>query len=119
MKIVTYNQKNKQFVGLISKKLVTPIFEYTNQNIADIIYSNNFKIDDAKMVSLNDIELIAPIPNPVSLRDAYAFRQHVEISRKNRGLKMIPEYDKFPIFYYSNHSSITGPGIVYVRLSVL
>ena len=27
---------------------------------------------------------------------------------------MIPEYDEIPIFYFSNHNSITGPGIVNV-----
>ncbi len=28
---------------------------------------------------------------------------------------MIPEYDKIPVFYFSNHQSITGPGEVKVQ----
>ncbi len=57
-------------------------------------------------------ELMAPLPEPRSFRDAYAFRQHVETSRLNRGLPMIPEFDDFPVFYFSNHRSIQGPGDV-------
>src|SRR5690606_27547850 len=30
-------------------------------------------------------DLAAPVPKPSSCRDAYAFRQHVETSRRNRG----------------------------------
>ena len=59
-------------------------------------------------------ELLAPIPRPVSLRDGYAFRQHVETARRNRGLPMIPEFDQFPVFYFSNHLSVIGPGLLRV-----
>ena len=60
--------------------------------------------------SLYDTTLIAPVPQPTSFRDAYAFRQHVETSRRNRGLDMIVEFDEFPVFYFSNHQAIQGPG---------
>jgi len=60
------------------------------------------------------VTLRAPIPRPPSMRDGYAFRQHVATARKNRGLDMIPEFDQFPIFYFTNHGAITGPGDVEV-----
>ena len=53
--------------------------------------------------------LLAPVPHPTSMRDGYAFRQHVESARRNRGLEMIPEWYEAPIFYYSNHLSFRGP----------
>jgi fumarylacetoacetate (FAA) hydrolase len=56
----------------------------------------------------------APIPRPPSMRDGYAFRQHVETARKNRGLEMIPEFDLFPVFYFTNHQAVVGPGDVRV-----
>ena len=56
------------------------------------------------------VELLAPLPRPVSLRDGYAFRQHVETARRNRGVPMIPEYDRFAVFYFSNPLSVIGPG---------
>jgi fumarylacetoacetate (FAA) hydrolase len=64
---------------------------------------------------LKDVVLRAPIPRPPSMRDAYAFRQHVATARKNRGLEMIPEFDEFPVFYFTNHQAVTGPGDVMVE----
>jgi len=54
--------------------------------------------------------LAAPVPHPTSMRDGYAFRQHVEAARRNRGVEMIPEYDEIPIFYFTNHNAVYGPG---------
>ena len=60
-----------------------------------------------------EASLLAPIPHPASCRDGYAFRQHVAAARRNRKVEMIPEFDQFPIFYFTNHNSIQGPGNVY------
>jgi fumarylacetoacetate (FAA) hydrolase len=59
--------------------------------------------------------LLSPIPRPLSMRDGYAFRQHVEAARRNRGVPMIPEFDHFPVFYFTNHLAVTGPGDVPVQ----
>lgn len=63
-----------------------------------------------RSVSVNNIQLLAPVPTPTSCRDGYAFRQHVAAARRNRGVEMIPEFDQYPIFYFTNHHSIQGPG---------
>src|SRR6185503_15061492 len=55
-------------------------------------------------------ELIAPVPHPTSCRDGYAFRQHVAAARRNRKAEMIPEFDQYPIFYFTNHNAIQGAG---------
>lgn len=60
--------------------------------------------------SVSNPVLTAPVPEPTSCRDGYAFRQHVQTMRKNRGVEMAPEFDQFPIFYYTNHNAIIGPG---------
>lgn len=70
------------------------------------------QLDVSKGIGLANVQLLAPVPSPSSLRDAYAFRQHVYTSRRNRGLEMIPEFDEFPVFYFSNHRSVVGPGTV-------
>ena len=59
---------------------------------------------------LRSVSLRSPIPRPPSMRDGYAFRQHVETARRNRGLEMIPEFDQFPVFYFTNHQAVIGPG---------
>lgn len=61
-------------------------------------------------VSITEAQILAPVPFPSSCRDAYAFRQHVESARRNRGVPMIPEFDQYPVFYFTNHLSIQGPG---------
>ena len=56
------------------------------------------------------VTLLAPVPFPGSCRDGYAFRQHVAAARRNRAVPMIPEFDQYPVFYFTNHRSIMGPG---------
>lgn len=61
-------------------------------------------------IPYNSVTLLSPVPFPTSFRDGYAFRQHIETTRKNRGASMIPEFDHYPVFFFANHHSITGPG---------
>ena len=61
-------------------------------------------------IAFANAELFAPVPTPTSCRDGYAFRQHVAAARRNRKVDMIPEFDQYPIFYFTNHNSIQGPG---------
>ncbi len=65
---------------------------------------------DAKQEAF--FELLAPVPHPTSCRDGYAFRQHVASARRNRNAEMIPEFDQYPIFYFTNHNAVQGPGDV-------
>jgi fumarylacetoacetate (FAA) hydrolase len=71
-------------------------------------------ISKAKGIPVESVQLLAPVPFPTSCRDGYAFRQHVEAARRNRGVPMTPDFDKFPVFYFTNHNAIQGPGEVYV-----
>jgi fumarylacetoacetate (FAA) hydrolase len=62
----------------------------------------------ANVVELEELKLLGPIPTPPTLRDFYAFEQHVKTARAQRGLEMIPEWYRVPIFYFSNTSEIYG-----------
>lgn len=62
------------------------------------------------VLPVQNLHLLAPVPKPGSCRDGYAFRQHVETARRNRGVPMIAAFDEFPVFYFTNHRSIRGPG---------
>ena len=81
-----------------------PIAQATNEAIKE------GRVGAEKAVSVDNVQLLAPIPFPTSCRDGYAFRQHVAAARRNRGVPMIPEFDQYPIFYFTNHHSIQGPG---------
>ena len=63
-----------------------------------------------KGMPLSEVDLLAPVPFPTSCRDGYTFRQHVAAARRNRKVEMIQEFDQYPIFYFTNHHSIQGPG---------
>ncbi|PPA72271.1 fumarylacetoacetate hydrolase family protein [Jeotgalibacillus proteolyticus] len=58
---------------------------------------------------LQEVKLSAPVPRPVSIRDFYAFEQHVKSARIKRGLDIVPEWYNFPVFYFTNHLSVRGP----------
>lgn len=68
---------------------------------------------------LADVHLRTPIPNPPSVRDFYAFEQHVKAARARRGVGMIPEWYEIPVFYFSNTSALYGgdEDILYPRRS--
>jgi len=51
-----------------------------------------------------------PIPPVASLRDFYAFEQHVKTCRAHRGLDMVPQWYEVPVFYFSNPIAILGDG---------
>lgn len=81
-----------------------PLARAVEQKIKDGLVRSHVAVPYSEAV------LLAPIPHPSSCRDGYAFRQHVAAARRNRKADMIPEFDQYPIFYFTNHNSIQGPG---------
>jgi 2-keto-4-pentenoate hydratase/2-oxohepta-3-ene-1,7-dioic acid hydratase in catechol pathway len=56
-----------------------------------------------------DPPLRAPIPIPPSVRDFYAFEQHVVTAHRSRGRTVDPSWYEFPAFYFTNPAAIAGP----------
>ena len=122
MKIVTYTHNQSSALGLLIgeniytlKAIASTMNDFLQmgeiamekaKNIEESILNSSSNLES---VSLTETTLLAPVPNPASCRDAYAFRQHVATARRNRGVDMIPEFDQFPIFYFTNHNAILGP----------
>ncbi len=59
---------------------------------------------------LERAHLLAPVADPPSVRDFYAFEQHVRTARARRGLQMDPDWYELPVFYFSNPAAVIGPG---------
>jgi fumarylacetoacetate (FAA) hydrolase len=60
--------------------------------------------------ALEDVRLLAPVPRPPSVRDAYAFEEHVRNARAVTGRGEVPpEWYELPVFYFSNPAAIYGP----------
>ncbi|SEG63936.1 fumarylacetoacetate hydrolase family protein [Sphingobacterium lactis] len=132
MKIVSYLENNAATLGFVIDNLVYPskvISPNLPSSFQELLEQGDTGMREAETAvqrfvtsehpgkgrTLEEVQLLAPLPKPPSFRDAYAFRQHVETSRLNRGLEMIPEFDQFPVFYFSNHQAIQGPGPVYCQ----
>ena len=127
MKFVTYTYNNEAQAGLLvdgnmypiakinsnlSSQMSDLLSDWENSKAACEAIETDIKAGNhASLATVyNENGVLSPVPNPTSCRDAYAFRQHVASARRNRGVDMIPEFDQFPIFYFTNHNAIQGPG---------
>lgn len=125
MKLVSYKTESREHLGVYVNGHIYNLHSCDKlipDQMSDFLAGGEELMDRAKKVH-NEIaegqreareevffELLAPVPHPSSCRDGYAFRQHVASARKNRGVPMIPEFDQYPIFYFTNHNAIQGPG---------
>ena len=50
-----------------------------------------------------------PLSEVASIRDFYAFEQHVMTCRRHRGLAMAEAWYQVPVFYFSNPANVIGP----------
>ena len=66
--------------------------------------------DAAAEHALAEVEVLAPVPEPPSVRDFYAYEEHVATGARLRGGEIPPEWYEVPVFYFSNPASIHGPG---------
>ncbi|MFD2872142.1 fumarylacetoacetate hydrolase family protein [Mucilaginibacter ximonensis] len=103
MKLVTYSKNNIEYPGIIVEG---NLYRLNGETLIDVIKRGDFE----PLERVNDYTLLAPIPKPTSCRDGYAFRQHVATARRNRGLDMIAAFDEYPVFYFTNHQAVYGPG---------
>tara|TARA_B110000263_G_scaffold49235_1_gene41090 strand:+ start:616 stop:1587 length:972 start_codon:yes stop_codon:yes gene_type:complete len=120
MRLSTYklHNSNQELIGLLEDDRIINLNAFFGKiSLIKLIQISDWQekvlneIDNKILTKheLEDVTILSPIPKPNSFRDAYAFKQHVEASRRNRGVDMIKEFDEFPIFYFSNHNSIHGP----------
>src|SRR5690606_6609790 len=128
MKLVSYlNKQDKEQVAILINgnlynlsdadarlpQTIMPLLENWEQ-LFPLAQEAAKKIQEGSLllngVPFGDAHVLAPVPRPTSCRDGYAFRQHVAAARRNRKVEMIPEFDQYPIFYFTNHNAIQGPG---------
>ncbi len=130
MKLVTYIKEEREQLGILINDMIYDMEVLhpdlpNSMNMFLTYWEDSYPIALAgelllkegtrtsnKGIPLKEVQLLAPVPFPTSCRDGYAFRQHVAAARRNRKADMIPEFDQYPIFYFTNHHSIQGPGDV-------
>jgi len=130
MKLVSYLKEEHDQLAILENNLLYDMdllhmempssmmmfLTYWEDNYALALKLHQAIIDDRigkeKGFPFDEATLLAPVPFPASCRDAYAFRQHVASARRNRKVPMIPEFDQYPVFYFTNHHGVQGPGPV-------
>lgn len=128
MKLVTYSKQGIEQLAILvndrlydtnsaDDRLPSTIMPLLNDwdNLVGYAREAEHKIKEGKIlqdqgIAYTGASILAPVPRPASCRDGYAFRQHVAAARRNRRVDMIPEFDQYPIFYFTNHNAIQGPG---------
>lgn len=58
-------------------------------------------------LSIDEVKFLPPL-KPFTLRDGYAFEQHVQTANRNRGREVPQEWYEFPVFYFTNPNAIFG-----------
>jgi fumarylacetoacetate (FAA) hydrolase len=66
--------------------------------------------DTGAVHDLARVRLLAPVPEPPSVRDFYAFEGHVAAGWRRRGAPIPAHWYRAPAFYFSNPAAILGPG---------
>ena len=64
---------------------------------------------DEAVLTTEDLQFGPPILRPPSLRDFYAFEEHVRTMWERRGGEVPEAWYRLPVFYFSNVSEIRGP----------
>jgi len=130
MKLVTFKNNNVNRLGIYTNGKIYDSQAHNNalpDNMLSLLNGGEASMDAMRKAELeinegktsiegviySDAILQAPITNPTSCRDGYAFRQHVAAARRNRNVPMIAEFDEYPIFYFTNHNAIQGPGEIW------
>ncbi|HET8845839.1 MAG TPA: fumarylacetoacetate hydrolase family protein [Ktedonobacteraceae bacterium] len=114
MKLLTFQTKlGTTSAGVLRDQSVLPLAYPTLlellQDPAGMDNARQLLQSEEKGISLAEIRLLTPVPNPPTMRDFYAFEQHVATARKQRGLGVLPEWYQIPTFYFTNTSEIYGP----------
>jgi 2-keto-4-pentenoate hydratase/2-oxohepta-3-ene-1,7-dioic acid hydratase in catechol pathway len=124
VKLVSFLKEGEVRAGIVQDDLVVDIHAVSNGSLPKDMLSiidlgeegmkrmkglGTLSEKDMGVHSLREVNLKSPIPKPVSIRDFYAFEEHVKTARKRRGLDVVPEWYDIPVFYFTNHLAVKGP----------
>lgn len=124
MKLVSFLKEGEVRAGFVQDDIVVDIHAVSGGSLPKDMLSiielgeegmkrmkglGTFSEKDKGVHSLRVVTLESPIPRPVSIRDFYAFEEHVKTARKRRGLEVVPEWYDIPVFYFTNHLAVKGP----------
>ncbi len=107
VRTVVYHNGSYYSVSELTAKTESEIdrdFYYILRNAHDFLSSP----DEKSVIHEKPEGYSIPVPDVTSLRDFFAFEEHVSNARRKRGENVPEEWYRFPVFYYSNRKSTIG-----------
>lgn len=120
MKLVTFLNKDQESrigwlqgesvvdMRLASEKLPTDMLTFidNHEDYFQIIKSLG---EVEPHYALDEVKLLAPLPNPRSIRDYVGFEMHMLNASRSFGHTVGEAWYQMPIFYFTNHHNVFGP----------
>ncbi len=119
MRLCLFAPRNLEVRGWVGRIDGDRVIHLAAQTLASF-FTGGGKAREHAEYRLEDVRLLAPIARPPSVRDFYAFEQHVKNAARVTGRPGVPdEWYELPVFYFSNPAAIYGPDdeIPYPRAS--
>lgn len=120
MKLITFqNKAGESRIGwlqdnavvdmnLADSRLPVDMLTFIDNHEANFEIINELEFTEPHYL-LDEVKLLAPLPNPRSFRDYIGFEQHMLNASKSFGHTVGEAWYEMPIFYFTNHHGIYGP----------
>ena len=122
-KFITFTKKDsdKPIPGVLVEDLVLDLKASNNnfpsdllsliqggESMQKLVKEVCLKPQKSNMYLLSDIKIKAPLLNPPSLKDFFAFEEHAKAGAKRRNESLADEWYEIPAYYKGNHRAIFG-----------
>lgn len=117
MRLARFRDGHGTWVGRVDGEVVVPLApgdgHAGQEALLRFAVAHNSGAGEPRAVAsptpVAEVQLLAPVAEPPSIRDFYAFEAHVATARSTRGLEMEPDWYELPVFYFSNPGAVLGP----------
>ena len=130
MKLVSYNKDEQDQLAvlvdgllydtdLLHHDLPVSMSMFLNywEDVYTITSAINKKVEEGKIsrqlgFEYDLVEIFAPVLHTTNCRVAYAFRQHIASSAYHSKSALLNAFDKYAVYYFTNHNCFRGAGDV-------
>ena len=109
MKLCLFTPLNRPVRGWVGRVEGDRVVHLATQTLASF-FTGGGVAREHEEYGLEEVRLLAPVTRPPSVRDFYAFEEHVRNAARVTGRAGVPdEWYELPVFYFSNPAAIYGP----------
>ena len=109
MRVARIENAGQRGVAILTQDRAAIVSAGGQDDLVAIVAAGEAPGAPLETVPLDQVRLLAPLDRPPSVRDFFAFEDHVKNSRAGQGLEVDPGWYERPLFYFSNPAAIYGP----------